>query len=168
MPIGQVAWNKGKPWSKKTKEKMSKARMGKEPWNKNKKGVMPIPWNKGTHGLVKSWNKNKKTGFTPWLGKKRPNISGKNHWRWKGGKIYMAGYVYILKPNHPRADKRGYIKRAYLVVEKTIKRYINFKEIVHHINGIKNDDRPENLQLFPNRSEHTKHHHKITLSQLLL
>jgi len=51
---------------------MSKARVGKEPWNKNKKGVMPIPWNKGTKGICKAWNKGLETGIKPWLGKKRP------------------------------------------------------------------------------------------------
>lgn len=31
------------------------------------------------------WNKGKKTGHAPWLGKKRPNVSGENNWMWKGG-----------------------------------------------------------------------------------
>ena len=35
---GVDAWNKGKEWSDEAKHKMSLAKIGKEPWNKGKKG----------------------------------------------------------------------------------------------------------------------------------
>lgn len=48
---------------------------GHIPWNKGKKGVMPIPWNKNTKGLMKANSgsfKKGESGF--WTGKKRPNL----------------------------------------------------------------------------------------------
>ena len=69
-----------------------------------------------------------------------------------------SGYIIIYSPNHPFRPKSNYIRRSHLVMEKRLGRYLTKKEIVHHINEIKDDDRPENLQLFPNRSEHRKLH----------
>ena len=78
---------------------------------------------------------------------------GENHSNWKGGKIKStSGYVIIYSPNHPHKDMRGYVKRCILIVEKALGRYLNLekKEIVHHINGIKDDDRNENLLVCDN------------------
>jgi HNH endonuclease len=45
-----------------------------------------------------------------------------------------------------------------LVMEQTLGRYLEPSEVVHHINGIKDDNRPENLELFATHSDHLKHH----------
>ena len=39
-------------------------------------------------------------------------------------------------------------------------RYLEREEVVHHINEIKDDDRPENLTLFKNQGEHATYHNK--------
>jgi len=82
------------------------------------------------------------------------------HPQWRGGiKTDSNGRIFIHIPEHPNADHQGYIRRSHLVMEKKIGRYLTPKEIVHHRNGIKNDDKPENLYLFENCSEHQKLHY---------
>jgi len=86
----------------------------------------------------------------------------KNH-MWKGGRSKnQAGYIYIYNPNHPFANKDNCIFEHRLVMEKHLGRYLTPKEVVHHINGIKDDNRIENLKLFKNESEHIKFHKAIT------
>jgi len=83
-------------------------------------------------------------------------IRGKNHPNWKGGKIRMRGeYILIYKPNHPRANCQSYVFKHRLVMEKKLGRYLTKDEIVHHQNGIKDDNSPENLFL-ETRNTHPK------------
>ena len=66
------------------------------------------------------------------------------------------GYVRIrvdskLRPHpqagHPRANN-GYVLEHILVMEEVLGRYLLPGETVHHRNGIKHDNRPENLELW--------------------
>uniref|UniRef100_A0A6M3K672 Putative homing endonuclease n=1 Tax=viral metagenome TaxID=1070528 RepID=A0A6M3K672_9ZZZZ len=84
---------------------------------------------------------------------------GKNHPQWKGGryKDKTWGYIFVHKPNHPFADKRGYIREHRLIIEKQIGRYLHRWEVAHHINSIRNDNRPENLKVM-SKSEHSHLH----------
>lgn len=95
------------------------------------------------------------------IGKK--HIGSKNS-HWKGGERYCKGYVIVLRPDHPCCWKDGYIKRARLVLEAKLGRYILPSMQVHHINGIKDDDRPENLEELP-LSEHSRRTQRIKRSR---
>lgn len=87
--------------------------------------------------------------------------AGKKNPRWKGGQFTDAyGYVYILMPEHPNVNKRGYVRRAQLVAEQMLDRHLYPEENTHHKNGIKDDDRPENIEVMT-RGEHTFLHNKI-------
>lgn len=84
---------------------------------------------------------------------------GENHPFWNGGKIRThKGYIKIRCENHPSANAHGYyVAEHRLVMEKHLGRYLKRGEIVHHVNGIKDDNRIENLKLM-SKSDHDRFH----------
>ncbi len=74
------------------------------------------------------------------------NYKGENSPTWKGGRLKRGtGYIGILKHGHYRANKSGYVWEHILVWEETHKRKLPKGYLIHHINGIKDDNRPTNL-----------------------
>lgn len=65
----------------------------------------------------------------------------------KGYKL-KEGYIYFLKKDHPNAAKSGYLAEHIFIMTQYIGRPLNDKETVHHKNGIRNDNRIENLELW--------------------
>lgn len=87
---------------------------------------------------------------------------GNNHPLYKGGRwITSDGYIRIIKSKHPEADKSGCILEHRYLVEKKIGRYLKYGEVVHHIDGDRQNNNIDNLMLFNNHSEHIKFHTKI-------
>lgn len=90
---------------------------------------------------------------------KKGDFLGNKHPMWNGGKYYnSAGYVLVYLPEHPGKDCRGYFREHRLVMEKHLGRYLDKKEVIHHINGIKDDNRIENLVLCRTNAEHMQSH----------
>lgn len=128
MPAGHYVRTEG------IKLKMKLAHEGQTPWNKGiKTGIV-------TNGC-----------FTKGHGK------GKVSHNSKGGRYKCDGYVLILSRNHPMASPKGYVKEHRIVMEQHIGRYLQRCEAVHHINGIKDDNRIENLEL-KTRAIHSSEH----------
>lgn len=65
----------------------------------------------------------------------------------------LNGYKYVCYPEHPSARKNGYVYVHRIVMENYLNRYLKSKEHVHHINGIRDDNRIENLEIL-SRREH--------------
>lgn len=76
---------------------------------------------------------------------------GENHPNWGGGKQKMSGgYIGILQPDHPRAGKKGYVREHILVWEAAHNTTLPQGWVVHHLNGVVDDNRAENLVALPN------------------
>ncbi len=87
---------------------------------------------------------------------------GKDNPNWKGGKhINSAGYILILKPDHPFADKNSNVLEHRLVMENMIGRYLRPEEVVHHANNIRDDNSEDNLVRFSGVGAHTIYHQRL-------
>jgi hypothetical protein len=94
---------------------------------------------------------------------KHPNQAKKqtgpgNH-QWKGGTYLQSnGYIYELATNSPyinMSNKDGYILQHRLRMAEKLHRGLSIQEKVHHINGIKTDNRVENLELISQADHNT-------------
>jgi hypothetical protein len=94
---------------------------------------------------------------------------GEKHPGWKGGTFISEGYRHVLIRDLPESDqalvqpmatKSDYILEHRLVMARTLGRPLTRKETVHHVNGVRLDNRPENLELLGN-SEHSKMHREM-------
>lgn len=80
------------------------------------------------------------------------------------GKRWRAANRAPVIPERSRTkDRQGYVLvggqyEHRLVMELTLGRSLNAGEDVHHINGVRDDNRPENLEVLPHGT-HARHHH---------
>jgi len=75
-----------------------------------------------------------------------------------GRKETKKGYVVLTIKTHPRASVGRCVMEHRVIMEAYLGRYLNENEIVHHKNGIKNDNRLENLEVM-DHADHTLEHH---------
>lgn len=109
--------------------------------------------------LLKAGIRIRRSGYTS---PKSISHSGEEAPNWQGGITrHSAGYIYEFAPSHPsvahRLRKHRYVLQHRLVLEAKLGRYLEPYEDAHHINEVKDDNRPENIELM-DRREHRSHH----------
>ena len=76
----------------------------------------------------------------------------------KSNKIPHNGYIWIKLWDHPNHFSGGYVCEHRFLMELKLGRYLTRKEVVHHKNGIRNDNSMENLELLDSQSKHISTH----------
>lgn len=75
----------------------------------------------------------------------------KNGWHHKsrslGSRRLDNGYI-LIKISHGAGEKSDWRREHVLVMEELLSRPLLEGETVHHLNGVKDDNRPENLELW--------------------
>lgn len=84
---------------------------------------------------------------------------GPQNGRWQRDQLLSSeGYVKVrVGRGHPLADPNGYTYEHILVAITALGRPLRDDEVVHHRNGIKTDNRWDNLEV-GTRSDHARHH----------
>jgi hypothetical protein len=119
------------------------------------------------------WRAMRKMGVPTRKAAKRNQTRAKNS-TWKGGRVLCArvkrqrgerasfgnGYFYLLLPDHPNANKGGYVAEHIAVWTAHAGRPIRDGEMIHHINLNKHDNRIENLAM-TTAAEHALWHNQL-------
>lgn len=83
--------------------------------------------------------------------------TGANNPAWRGGRMTdKHGYILILRPGHPQANRHGYVREHRVVMEELLGRPLTRKEVVDHIDGDPSNNDPKNLRLFASNGEHLR------------
>lgn len=89
----------------------------------------------------------------------RPGIgAGSKNPGWRGGRHLLNGtYTVIYAPDHPCANKQGYVMEHVAVAYEKYGHAAPFGHVTHHINMRQWDNRPENLAYITKRAHHLMH-----------
>lgn len=87
--------------------------------------------------------------------------SPKHNGNWSGGQYTKPdGTVMLLRPDHPNTDTKGYIPEHRWIAEQKMDSRLSTDAEVHHRNGDRNDNRPENLVVCEDHAYHALLHQR--------
>jgi hypothetical protein len=141
LETGEGPPNKGKKTPLEQRQKMSAT----------KKALAASGWKPGNYG--------KKMHYSPaHMEKLRANIkkAAAACRKYSDGDQFLdkrSGYTWVCSRGHPSSNGAGYVHEHRLVAERALGRFLKRGEIVHHLNGSKQDNRSSNL-LICDRSYH--------------
>ncbi len=89
------------------------------------------------------------------------NAKGSNNRSWKGGRRKSGRYTCHLMPEHPNADKQGYVFAHVLIAENALGKFLPIGTIVHHIDEDGNNNHKNNLVICQDRAYHNLLHQRM-------
>lgn len=68
------------------------------------------------------------------------------------------GYVSVYMPDHPRSMSNGCVYEHIIQAEKKLGRFLREREVVHHMDRNRKNNKTENLIVFKTVKDHTMYH----------
>jgi hypothetical protein len=96
-----------------------------------------------------------------------PQKRGEESPGWAGGRFRTSnGYIMVYRPQHPNSYNNGYISEHRSVMEESLGRILLPGETIHHKNGIRDDNRIENLEVWGNNHGRGQRYDDFSLDEL--
>jgi HNH endonuclease len=95
-----------------------------------------------------NWERQRQKNFVKW--RETIGVDSSIKIRKKSGEGYInrQGYLSYKIKDHPCADKNGRVQASHLVIYKNTGKILKKGESVHHKNGMRLDNRLENLEIW--------------------
>jgi hypothetical protein len=95
-------------------------------------------------------------------GRMYPNRKGTASPSWLGGRQASGnGAIQVVDHDNPRADSRGRVYEHVLVAERALGKQLPQQAVVHHRNGDRSDNVPDNLVICEDQAYHLLLHRRL-------